>query len=63
VCNKIYTHFINLYFKTQAGQLLTHCCVGYLKGTNVQNYHHQRQCIDENGTEESGILVVLLLVE
>jgi hypothetical protein len=54
-------NFIN--FKKQTGQMLTHCCVGYLKHTNVQNYHHQYHCIVDNGSEESGILLILLLVE
>jgi hypothetical protein len=39
--------------------MLIHCCVGYLKVTNVQNSHHRHQRIVDNGVEES----VLLLVE
>lgn len=41
--------------------MLIHCCVVYLKDTNVKNYHQQYQCIADNGTEESVILIWLLV--
>jgi hypothetical protein len=43
--------------------MLILCCVGYLKVTNVQNDHHQHQCIFNSGVERTGMLVVLLPVE
>jgi hypothetical protein len=41
--------------------MLTHC-VGYLKLINVQNVHHQPQCILDKDVQQNGVLLVLLLV-
>jgi hypothetical protein len=39
--------------------MLTHCCVGYLKLTNVQNVHHQHQFIVESDMQQSAVLALL----
>lgn len=41
--------------------MLTHCYVGFIKVTNVQNHHHQHQCIVDNGMEESSGFLLLLM--
>jgi len=46
--------------------MLTHCFVGYFKLANVQNVHHQPQCIFDKDVQQSciiGIILVALLVE
>jgi hypothetical protein len=41
--------------------MLTHCFVGYIKATNIQNYHHLNQSIVDNGMEESSRFLLLLV--
>jgi len=43
--------------------MLTHCCDGYLKLIEVQNVHHQPQCIVDNDVQQYGTLLSLLLAE
>jgi hypothetical protein len=41
----------------------TSCCIGYLKPTNLQNVHHEPQCIVDNDVQQNGIILALLLVD
>jgi hypothetical protein len=36
--------------------MLTHCCVDYLKLTNVQNIYHQTHCIVDKDMQQNSIL-------
>lgn len=41
--------------------MLTHCCIGYLKVTYVQNDHHQCQGTVDSGVGQSSIILLLLV--
>jgi hypothetical protein len=42
--------------------MLAHCFFSYLKLTNIQNAHHQPQCIVDNNVQQNGVLLTELLV-
>jgi hypothetical protein len=41
--------------------MLTHCCVGYVKITYVQNDHHQYLGTVDGGIGERSIILILLV--